>query len=1071
MERPSTSFRPRAALTVAGLCIAALAAAATWLGVFSHSSSETRTGDPELLTALVDAVGTWRPIHPRLTGGFAHGRPPTALRSAAGQVARIPPEVTIAVARIEQASFKSGESVGDRAMLAVARLVAGQTDASIMLLQDVVSEQPDARHLSDLAAAYLTRGRPDDLSAALDVAERAVSADPTLSEALFNRALALTQLRMNAEAGQAWERYLGVDEASAWASEARDQRTELRPAPPALRFAECQDEFLDTAASLGEARIAGCIAAFPREVREFVEVDLPAHWGAAHQARRASAARIYAGRAKQIAALLNSGSREPDDHGDMLTRDIAQAISAASGPKADALAAAHVEYQAAKQAYDRQEFDRAREGMLGAQAQFERADSPAALWVRFHVAVIAYQRSQLARAMELLHGVRVDASTRGYLNLLGRIEWMQSIIDVSNGRLTDAVLAAHRALDYCSRAGNPEAVAALHALQADNVRRLGEPARSWNELTQAFAWLSGTEQTSRRQVIQHVAALTSLQQERLAAASYFFDGYLRAAQDTRSQSAMAEAHVHRARWAFRKGDGPMAARELAAAQARLSESKDRSQADAITGRLLLTEGEILARDNPMRAVQALTEAIGNFERSGRRLFMPRALLARGLAQERLGRVDAATHDYLAGVAQFESQQATVGSDTQRVSYFDDAWQLFDRLVDVALRHQGGANAFAYAERGRARGLRGSASNERAAPAPEDVARRLPPGTCVIYFSTLEDRLVVWTINAGAVQLAEVPVSRERLTTLTTQWRRTFTPSFPPGRRASLARTLGTLLLGRLKLPAGDTLVFVLDGPLHGLPLAALVNPGTGRVLVEDHAIVVSPRVPDTQAPRRAGEFSGVDMRVLAVGNPTVDGFRSGEPLPSLPDAEREAVEVAAKFSRATLQTGSSATRAAFLDAAPHAEIVHFAGHALPNAEYPELSSLVFAPSSQAPPASSARPSASADSDLRAQDIASLRLSHVRLVVLSACGTAAGAAYRGEGSLSLARPFLQAGASRVIATLWPIADDDARALFRVFYDELRAGRGVAEALRRAQLAAMRHDETQAPIWPSVVLYSQ
>ena len=48
----------------------------------------------------------------------------------------------------------------------------------------------------------------------------------------------------------------------------------------------------------------------------------------------------------------------------------------------------------------------------------------------------------------------------------------------------------------------------------------------------------------------------------------------------------------------------------------------------------------------------------------------------------------------------------------------------------------------------------------------------------------------------------------------------------------------------------------------------------------------------------------------------------------------------------------------------------------------------------------------------------------RLVVLSACESAGGSVLSGEGPLSLARAFFAGGAGAVVATRWPLRDDDA-----------------------------------------------
>ena len=70
---------------------------------------------------------------------------------------------------------------------------------------------------------------------------------------------------------------------------------------------------------------------------------------------------------------------------------------------------------------------------------------------------------------------------------------------------------------------------------------------------------------------------------------------------------------------------------------------------------------------------------------------------------------------------------------------------------------------------------------------------------------------------------------------------------------------------------------------------------------------------------------------------------------------------------------------------------------------------------------------SEDGLLQTREIEGLDLEG-RIVVLSACQTASGAILGGEGVLSLARAFFEAGAHAVIGSRWPIRDEDAASLF-------------------------------------------
>ena len=81
-----------------------------------------------------------------------------------------------------------------------------------------------------------------------------------------------------------------------------------------------------------------------------------------------------------------------------------------------------------------------------------------------------------------------------------------------------------------------------------------------------------------------------------------------------------------------------------------------------------------------------------------------------------------------------------------------------------------------------------------------------------------------------------------------------------------------------------------------------------------------------------------------------------------------------------------------------------------------------------------------------------------LVVLSACETARGKFYRGEGAVGLPRAFMHAGAPRVVASLWKVDDRATALLMKRFYEYLRDGRrDPADALDATQQDVRSYEE--------------
>jgi tetratricopeptide (TPR) repeat protein len=275
-----------------------------------------------------------------------------------------------------------------------------------------------------------------------------------------------------------------------------------------------------------------------------------------------------------------------------------------------------------------------------------------------------------------------------------------------------------------------------------------------------------------------------------------------------------------------------------------------------------------------------------------------------------------------------------------------------------------------------------------------------------------------------------------------------------------ARRLGETLLGNAlaHLPPTITrLVIVTDGALHRLPFEILTLP-SGPMLGERFDISEVPsatlwvRMRESHARPPGGGVLVLADPDVPQGSP--DG---GRRLESLPGARREAdaiVRILDLDRRHVAQGPAASERLVKTAALGTLSILHVAAHARADAAFPERSAVFVAPGD-----------ASEDGWLQPNEIAALDLQG-RLVVLSACDSAAGAVLPGEGPLSLARAFFSAGARGVVATRWPLRDDDAAFMMERFYTSLASGQSVGAALRQARRDAIAHG-LPAAAWAGII----
>jgi hypothetical protein len=215
-------------------------------------------------------------------------------------------------------------------------------------------------------------------------------------------------------------------------------------------------------------------------------------------------------------------------------------------------------------------------------------------------------------------------------------------------------------------------------------------------------------------------------------------------------AGIAYAYLRRAETRFEAGAG--AARDLERARTAVAEIKDAADRRLQEANLLLVQGRILGASRPADALPLLSQVVETYEATGDRFRIIDAYLLRAKAGLAVADPAGAEKDLRAGLGEFERQRDKVKDENLRLTYFEQARELFDHLIALqARRPDGTAAAFDVAERQRARVLLDRLAPERLAQplTLREVRRRLPPGVVLVAYTSLPDRLLVWTARRDA----------------------------------------------------------------------------------------------------------------------------------------------------------------------------------------------------------------------------------------------------------------------------------------------------------------------------------
>ncbi len=1019
-----------------------------WRTVFYESNADRG------LTQMTAAYRGTRPLESRSSADFGYA-PFTVTRGET-----VSPTDSIALERAQLYLLDAARDPNDaRAHHALGLFYLNKKEFDKALGEFIIALKlaPENAELhSDTGAAYLEKAEQaearekydetlENLSRSLESLNRALGLNAALPEALFNKALVLEKKGVPNQAREAWQKYLETDPASEWADEARRNLERLQQTEAAPKDkSQILKDFLDAFRRRDDDKAWRIIS----ETKEFVTGVMVQQQLAGKILEDTEQSREE--QDEILSAFVYLGDLEKQNAGEFYFYDLAQYYKNISPEQKLKLSEAYGE---AKKAQDflllpnieqaLQFFNRSKELFLQAGNIWE------AQIIEYQICYGLSQIDRITESNERLAELAGFGAEKNY-------KWLQILAENWIGANLHTLGESSKAVAYNQRSLEiSKTTADVYNIQR-NFIQMSEEYRSLENSEKAFDYIFRSlsypvsYHTFPRQSWRHLFFTAQI--------LYSFKFYEAASVYADEEISLAE-NVLKDNWMKHSGlvhSGIISAslKNFEKATARLTESltlaetfADKKMRDRLTSKSLTALG------NVQRQAGNCAQAVPNYDRAIE--IFETMQFAVGSYEARRGRLlcyielrdDEAVRREMPQILQiFDENRRKIADEAVRNIFFDNEQHIYDIAANYAFSNlQNAETAFDYTENSRARSLLSliGSDAEKAKPLTlSEIRAQMPAKVQIIYYAVLADKTLQWHISADKSQVVEIPVGQTDLADRVSAYSKNLLGRKDGGDLKREAEELYRLLIkpAETLLDKNKTLCIIADKQLFRLPFASLVSPDTGKYLLEDFQIQAAPSatvfIRETEIARQKNSVQ--EETLLSIGNPKFSRKDYSE-LADLPSAAKEAEQIASEYSRAAHKVfvGENAGKQQFTSNLPDADVIHFAGHYVPNAKFPARSKFLLA-----------------NGDLPVEEISRIKLPRARLMVLSACETGIENFYNGEGMIGAARTFLASDVPIVVASTWSVDSEATAELMTKFHRyRKREGLTVTAALRQAQIALL------------------
>lgn len=982
----------------------------------------------ELLTTLKGC----RPLSGRLAGQAAYApfRPSCRVvpsRDLLRRLERKPEEST---------STRLAQLLADRGVL---ELISRKPERGVVLLERAARLRPnDTRIANDLAVAHIAladAGRGAyQLVLALGALSRAGSSLLIVDEVRFNHALVLGRLQLISQALPAWSEYLQIEPSWEWRAEGASRLKELEIEDLGQQWQYAKRDIWKAGIQQDEGRVIQIVKRFLQEARIWGQQEVLAAWA------RAQLDRDYHAAEDALSVARTIGKAIARENGERSVADAVACIDRSSGAIRDRLARGHLAYAQGVELLENLKIEEASRHLGKAHQAFSGTSSPVILWSRYWLAVSDYYNGNLNKSFKILRNILPLAIP--YPALEGRIRWSLGVIGMVYIDFGISLSEHRQALDIFDRLRERENKGAIEYLLAESLQLLGETEEAWKHREEALKHLAYAGPSIRLNNLLLDSSRALVRAGRFQEALYLQEEELNVARRLARPATLVESLLSRGHLLSLLGRTGESAKDFAEAQSRLSAVSGEAIRKRLWAESVVAQSQLALSSRPETVLGPLSEVIAYYESNDLRYNAARAYLLRAQSYLKRGLRDLAERDLMTGIEAHEAAWRRLQGNSHYYTYLDQWQLLFDEAIRWRIEQRRDSEAWELLERAKGAGrLPGGLIAGR--PSLSSIQRTLEPGSALIEYAVLPDRLLIWRIWLGGIKLISVPIREQELRKQVDGLLMALQegPSNDSWRPYSVQLFEALIRPIMVHSPADERWILVPDKFLSSVPFAALLNNQESSFLIETRTFGVSPSAElYARARQRSRGWSAEKGHLLAVASPRWSRTEGGKILPALPEAHEEVVEVSSLYSSKELLIGEEVTRERLLENLGRANVLHFAGHSRANSANPELSRLVLGRGTP-------------ELDLLAKDLLARRLDHLDLVVLAACETGVGDSSRGAAS-GMAWAFQAAGIPAVVSTLWNVDDGISRHLSVYFHRSLRAGVGGAEALRSAQLKLLR-----------------